>query len=60
MNVEPVETRKHGKVAGLFLVACMFIGLGVGIIFNWMPAALFIGMGVGFLIMAVWKYKNNE
>jgi hypothetical protein len=38
---------------GLVFVALMFIGMGIGMLFDKTEAGLFIGMGLGFLGM-VW------
>ena len=31
------------------LVGCLFIGLGLGSAFDFMPEALFFGLGIGFI-----------
>jgi len=38
----------------------LFLGLGIGIGLDWLPAALFIGMAVGFLAMAIIRLKLGE
>jgi hypothetical protein len=61
MSCENPENKKQGKgVSGLLLVGCLFIGLGLGIAFDFMPEALFFGLGIGFIAMAVWRYATKE
>ena len=53
-----MEEPKKGKgVSGLVFATCLFLGLGIGIGLDYMPAALFIGMAVGFLAMAILRLK---
>ncbi|CAM3807181.1 hypothetical protein [Alkalicoccus chagannorensis] len=40
---------------GLFIPAGLFIGMGIGLVFDAPDVGLFIGMGVGFLLMPVYK-----
>jgi len=48
------EKRKStSAVGGLIFVGCMFIGGGIGMIFNHADIGGAIGMGVGFIAMAV-------
>ncbi len=37
---------------GLVFIACMFLGMGIGMILDHVSAGTIIGMGVGFLAMA--------
>jgi len=48
------------KSAGLFFVAFMFIGAGIGLLFGRPDVGGAIGMGVGFLAMAFIKLKYGE
>ena len=49
-----VEDKKIAqRVGGLLFVACMFLGMAVGQIFQNMVVGMFIGMGIGFIMMAV-------
>ena len=46
---------------GLVFVALMFLGMGVGMIFDKTEAGLFIGMGLGFLGMVLVRiYKARR
>jgi len=44
--------------SGLVFVACMFIGAGLGLLFNRPEVGGAIGMGVGFLLMGFIRIKN--
>jgi hypothetical protein len=60
MADETEERKKRKGISGLVFVACLFLGLGIGIGLDWLPAALFIGMAVGFLAMAIIRFKLGE
>ena len=51
--------RKSGLGSYLF-VGCLIIGLGVGIGFDFMPAALIIGFGVGLIAIGIARYKTGK
>ena len=59
MAGEKKRTDKAG-LGGLVFVGCLFIGLGIGIGFDFMPAALFIGLGIGFIAMGIVRYKTGK
>lgn len=40
-------------------IGSMFIGLGVGFIFDSIPAGLFLGLGFGYIITHLYKSGNN-
>ena len=44
--------------SGLVFVACMFIGAGIGLLFNRPDVGGAIGMGVGFLAMGLIRVKG--
>ncbi len=53
---EPAGELKKGKrrgASGLLIPAGLFLGLGIGWIFDKMVEGLFIGLGVGFLAFAI-------
>ncbi len=52
--------KKRKGISGLVFAACFFLGLGIGIGLDYMPAALFIGIAVGFLAMAILRLKLGE
>lgn len=57
------EKKKTGSsIGGVMFVGCMFIGAGIGMIYNKPHIGGAIGMGVGFIVMGVvWaNYKNRE
>lgn len=47
------QSRKGWEAAGVAVPAGLFIGMGVGWIFDEMLPGLFIGLGVGMLAMAI-------
>ena len=44
--------KKEKNAYGLFVPACLLIGIGVGFIVNYVAAGCLIGLGTGFLLMA--------
>lgn len=55
------EVRREARhFSGILFVACMFIGGGIGMLFNHTGAGWILGMGVGFLLMALVKLKGVE
>jgi len=58
-----MKTTKNNSwmTSGILLPGCMFIGIGIGMLYNATPIGLFIGMGVGFISMGIVKLlKSNE
>jgi len=47
------------KSSGLFIPAGLFVGLGLGFIFNQIVAGIFLGLGVGFVCMAITRSMCN-
>lgn len=48
------EKKKEKKdIAALFIPAGLFIGMGLGFLYNQLVAGMFIGLGVGFVLTAV-------
>jgi len=60
--MEEKEKRMHGSsIESLLFVGCMFIGGGIGMIFNAVEVGGAIGMGVGFIAMGVsWAVFKNK
>lgn len=47
--------------SGMLLPGCMFLGMGIGMLYNATQVGLFIGMGAGFISMGIIKLlKSNE
>ena len=59
---QPVEIkeRRHSGGAGLLLAGLILLSLGLGIEFDFMPAALFFGVGLGLIAMAWWRSRLVE
>jgi len=49
--------RRHG--AGLFIPGCMFVGLGIGMLFKNAGAGVLLGLGVGFIIWGIFRIINR-
>jgi len=47
------EIKKDKSNAALFIPAGLFLGFGLGFVFNNIPAGMFGGLGVGFFLFAV-------
>lgn len=56
------KTKKEKKedIAGLFIPAGIFIGMGLGFIFEQLVAGIFLGLGIGFIGMAITKIILNK
>jgi len=60
-----VSDRVHKHLGGIIFVACMFLGMGIGMLFGRSGAGTLIGMGVGFVLMGLFmsgilKIKTTE
>jgi hypothetical protein len=54
VNKERVERVKNRRdMGGLFIPACLFLGMGWGFVADKLVGGLFIGLGVGFLLFAL-------
>ena len=53
--IKTKKRRVHTDRTGLFVPACLFLGMGIGFLTNQLVAGLFIGLGSGFLLMAISK-----
>lgn len=53
-----MEVEKNHSSGGLAFVACLFIGMGIGMLFHETFAGGLIGMGAGFLVMAFIRPRN--
>jgi hypothetical protein len=59
MTKETEETKKKWEVAGLFIPAGLFIGMGIGWALGYLVQGLFIGLGAGFVAMAIARLKSS-
>ncbi len=51
---------KNWQASGLFIPAGLFIGMGIGWVFDYLVQGMFIGLGAGFLVFAlVAIFKRN-
>ena len=55
---EKVKNRRD--MGGLFIPACLFLGMGWGIVTDKVAGGLFIGLGVGFLFFALTNILKNK
>jgi hypothetical protein len=55
-----METTKKMNPVNFLLPGCMFIGMGIGFIFNAIPVGLMIGLGVGFLATGIFKMYHPK
>jgi putative effector of murein hydrolase LrgA (UPF0299 family) len=53
------EEKDRGRVSGLFFVACMFVGGGIGLALGRPDVGGAIGMGVGFILMAFARTREE-
>ena len=60
MNSENVQQKKGWEASGVFVPACLLIGMGVGWLAGHLVAGLFIGLGVGMLLMAVMHAATDK
>ncbi len=63
MNSKNDNMEKTNKMnpVNFLMPGCMFIGIGIGFIFNAIPVGLMIGLGVGLLLTGFYKmYNSNE
>jgi len=44
----------------LILPGCMFVGMGIGFLFNVLQVGLFIGMGIGFISIGLIKLFKKD
>jgi putative effector of murein hydrolase LrgA (UPF0299 family) len=52
------KERKGHELGGLLFVACMFVGIDIGLLFGHPGPGTLIGMGIGFLVMAFFSHKE--
>lgn len=59
MTDETEEAKKKKDIAGLFIPAGLFLGMGIGWLFGHLVPGLFIGLGVGFAAMAIARMRQD-
>lgn len=52
MSTQNSKIKRRG-ISGIVFTACMFAGMGLGMLFGKMTAGMFIGMASGFAFMAI-------
>jgi hypothetical protein len=55
----PQKKECKNESAGIFVPAGLFIGMGLGIVYNNIPAGIFFGLGAGFLLLALAKMMKK-
>lgn len=58
-----MENKKNNSaiVAGVVLVGCMFIGIGLGMLYHQTAIGVMIGLGVGFIGMGlIWAFMGKK
>lgn len=60
-NNKKNDAKMGTTIGGMFFIGCMFIGAGIGMVYNSVPIGGAIGMGVGFIAMGiVWAYYTKR
>ena len=54
------EFKKKEDLAGVWIPAGIFIGMGFGFIFDSLPAGIFLGLGGGFVLMILTKLLKKS
>jgi hypothetical protein len=57
---ETKEFKKKEDLAGVWIVAGLFLGMGFGFIFDNIPAGIFLGLGAGFALMILTKLLKKS
>lgn len=55
-----MEKTKKMNLSNFLMPGCMFIGMGIGFIFNAIPVGLLIGMGTGFLATGFYQIYHSK
>lgn len=60
-NKDKNNAKTGTTIGGMFFVGFMFVGAGIGMIYNSVPVGAAIGMGVGFIAMGIaWAYYTKR
>lgn len=55
------KKKQTSTVAGVVFVGCMFIGIGLGMLYHRTAIGTMLGMGVGFIAMGlVWAIMSRN
>jgi len=58
--MEKDKPKKDKDPSGLLIPAGLFIGMGIGFLFDELVVGLFIGLGAGFLLLALIKLLGKK
>lgn len=50
-----MDNNKENTKSENMFVGCMFLGMGLGLLFGHIPAGTIIGMGVGFIVQQIYS-----
>ena len=50
--------KKKDNPSGVFIPAGLFVGMGLGFLYDQLVAGMFIGLGVGFALFAIFSMKK--
>lgn len=56
--MKKVKKKKSEDCKGLFIPAGLFIGMGLGFLFDHLVVGIYLGLGFGFLGMALSRKKS--
>lgn len=57
---EKSKKTKQKEKGSLFIPAGLFLGMGLGFLYDQLMVGLFLGLGVGFLLYAITQLLNKE
>ena len=52
--------KKHETISWSVFIGCMFVGMGIGMIFDQTGNGMFIGLGVGYIASAIIESRTKE
>ena len=55
MRLKQKKKQEKSVASGLVIPAGIFVGMGLGFLFDQLVAGLFLGMGVGFLLASLFE-----
>ena len=55
------KKKQTSTIAGVVFVGCMFIGLGLGMLYHKTAIGIMLGLGVGFISMGIfWAIMSRK